>query len=86
MTNLPDGVRHSDLPGWNSRERTVDESCTCGWSGEIEVDIDYSGNYASYSFDCPQCGKGWCEEIDTRPEYDADDIPEKEPYWPDEVY
>ena len=84
--NLPDGVTHSDLPGWNARETTVDESCDCGWSGEIEVEADYGSIYATYSFQCPQCSKEWDGEIDTRPEYDADDIPEKEPYWPDDVY
>ena len=85
--NLPPGVRDTDLPGYNDVEEVREESCFyCDWSDEIEVVIDKTGRYSTYFFDCPKCGKENQTELDNERDVDFDDIPEKEPYWPDEVY
>lgn len=78
MSNYPDGMRESDIPGYDDTDGTIRTICPeCGYDGEVEGTFTPSGRgrYATlfFSGSCPECGAD-IDEDDAGPEPDWESI------------
>ena len=73
MSYYPDGMRLSQLPGFNTTTMKVEFACeaedeSCGHLWSEYMDVDGSGGYCE-EMACPECGVTVSAYIETPSEY-----------------